>query len=62
MEWACRMLPFARFMNVEELVQDIILSLVGELPPIRKVKEAKTTKDIENDKVLAFLQMLFLEL
>uniref|UniRef100_A0A8C3RM75 Ciliogenesis and planar polarity effector 1 n=1 Tax=Chelydra serpentina TaxID=8475 RepID=A0A8C3RM75_CHESE len=42
-EWACRMLPFARFMNVEELVQDLILSLVGELPPIRKV--------------LAFLQM-----
>ncbi|XP_075788637.1 ciliogenesis and planar polarity effector 1 isoform X2 [Pelodiscus sinensis] len=39
MEWACRMLPFARFMNVEELVQDIILSLVGELPPIRKVAE-----------------------
>uniref|UniRef100_A0A8C3RPH2 Ciliogenesis and planar polarity effector 1 n=1 Tax=Chelydra serpentina TaxID=8475 RepID=A0A8C3RPH2_CHESE len=36
-EWACRMLPFARFMNVEELVQDLILSLVGELPPIRKV-------------------------
>ncbi|XP_073199884.1 ciliogenesis and planar polarity effector 1 isoform X8 [Lepidochelys kempii] len=38
-EWACRMLPFARFMNVEELVQDIILSLVGELPPIRKVAD-----------------------
>ncbi|KAM9138287.1 ciliogenesis and planar polarity effector 1 isoform 2-T2 [Pangshura tecta] len=38
-EWACRMLPFATFMNVEELVQDIILSLVGELPPIRKVAE-----------------------
>ncbi|XP_019351570.2 ciliogenesis and planar polarity effector 1 isoform X2 [Alligator mississippiensis] len=38
-EWAYRMLPFSRFMNVEELVQDIILSLVGELPPIRKVAE-----------------------
>ncbi|XP_072373634.1 ciliogenesis and planar polarity effector 1-like [Scyliorhinus torazame] len=37
--WACRMLPFARFMNVEELLQDIILSLVSELPPIRKVAE-----------------------
>ncbi|XP_078391865.1 ciliogenesis and planar polarity effector 1 [Cetorhinus maximus] len=37
--WACRMLPFARFMNVEELVQDIILSLVSELPPIRQVAE-----------------------
>ncbi|XP_062984212.1 ciliogenesis and planar polarity effector 1 [Elgaria multicarinata webbii] len=39
LEWACRMLPFARFMNVEELVQDIILSLTGELPPIKKVAE-----------------------
>ncbi|XP_072461893.1 ciliogenesis and planar polarity effector 1 isoform X3 [Notamacropus eugenii] len=39
LEWACRMLPFSRFMNIEELVQDIILSLVGELPPTRKVAE-----------------------
>ncbi|CAI5787672.1 Hypothetical predicted protein [Podarcis lilfordi] len=39
LEWACRMLPFARFMNVEELVQDIILSLTGELPPTKKVAE-----------------------
>ncbi|XP_044287142.1 ciliogenesis and planar polarity effector 1 isoform X3 [Varanus komodoensis] len=39
LEWACRILPFARFMNVEELVQDIILSLIGELPPIKKVAE-----------------------
>nr|XP_033788641.1 ciliogenesis and planar polarity effector 1 isoform X2 [Geotrypetes seraphini] len=39
LEWACRMLPFSRFMNIEELVQDIILSLIGELPPIKKVAE-----------------------
>ncbi|NXN99538.1 CPLN1 protein, partial [Rhinopomastus cyanomelas] len=38
-EWACRMLPFCRFMNVEELVQDIILSLLGELPSVSKVAE-----------------------
>ncbi|XP_077027401.1 ciliogenesis and planar polarity effector 1 isoform X5 [Agelaius phoeniceus] len=38
-EWACRMLPFCRFMNVEELVQDVILSLLGELPPVKKVAE-----------------------
>ncbi|KAM8793601.1 ciliogenesis and planar polarity effector 1-like [Eudromia elegans] len=38
-EWACRMLPFCRFMNMEELVQDIILSLLGELPPVKKVAE-----------------------
>uniref|UniRef100_A0A8B9ZZS3 Ciliogenesis and planar polarity effector 1 n=1 Tax=Anas zonorhyncha TaxID=75864 RepID=A0A8B9ZZS3_9AVES len=38
-EWACRMLPFCRFMNVEEIVQDVILSLLGELPPDKKVAE-----------------------
>ncbi|XP_048224198.1 ciliogenesis and planar polarity effector 1 [Perognathus longimembris pacificus] len=38
-EWAYRMLPFSRFFNMEELVQDIILSLIGELPPIRQVAE-----------------------
>ncbi|NWI89797.1 CPLN1 protein, partial [Pitta sordida] len=38
-EWACRMLPFCRFMNVEELVQDVILSLLGELPAMKKVAE-----------------------
>jgi len=35
------MLPFCRFMNVEELIQDVILSLLGELPPVKKVKEIK---------------------
>ncbi|KAJ6656118.1 hypothetical protein lerEdw1_004169 [Lerista edwardsae] len=39
LEWAYRMLPFVRFMNVEELVQDIILSLIGELPPTKKLAE-----------------------
>ncbi|XP_064032953.1 ciliogenesis and planar polarity effector 1 [Pogoniulus pusillus] len=38
-EWACRMLPFCRFMNAEELVQDVILSLLGELPPVKQVAE-----------------------
>ncbi|XP_071437827.1 ciliogenesis and planar polarity effector 1-like isoform X3 [Pithys albifrons albifrons] len=38
-EWACRMLPFCRFMNAEELVQDVILSLLGELPPMKKATE-----------------------
>ncbi|KAI5134315.1 Ciliogenesis And Planar Polarity Effector 1 [Manis pentadactyla] len=38
-EWAYRMLPFCRFSNIEELIQDLILSLIGELPPIRKVAE-----------------------
>ncbi|XP_053770370.1 ciliogenesis and planar polarity effector 1 isoform X4 [Desmodus rotundus] len=38
-EWACRMLPFSRFFNIEELTQDLILSLIAELPPIRQVAE-----------------------
>lgn len=38
-EWAYRMLPFSRFSNIEELIQDLLLSLIGELPPIRKVAE-----------------------
>ncbi|XP_077619603.1 ciliogenesis and planar polarity effector 1 [Crocuta crocuta] len=38
-EWAHRMLPFSRFSNIEELIQDLILSLIGELPPVRKVAE-----------------------
>ncbi|XP_069771549.1 uncharacterized protein cplane1 [Narcine bancroftii] len=53
LEWACRMLPFARFMNVEELVQDVILSLVNELPPIRKVAEVvvRAFPDLEDVRV-----------
>lgn len=39
-------------MNVEELVQDVILSLLGELPPVKKVKDikarAKATEMITN--------------
>ncbi|KAG8456701.1 hypothetical protein GDO86_002473, partial [Hymenochirus boettgeri] len=39
LEWACRMLPFTHIINCEELVHDIILSLVSELPPVKKVAE-----------------------
>ncbi|KAM5192359.1 ciliogenesis and planar polarity effector 1 [Mantella aurantiaca] len=39
LEWACRMLPFTRVTNCEELIQDIILSLISELPPVKKVAE-----------------------
>ncbi|KAA0704314.1 Protein JBTS17 [Triplophysa tibetana] len=31
--WACRLLPFCRFLNAEEALQDLVLSLVAELPP-----------------------------
>ncbi|XP_053310526.1 ciliogenesis and planar polarity effector 1 [Spea bombifrons] len=39
LDWACRMLPFSRITNCEELVQDLILSLVSELPTVKKVAE-----------------------
>ncbi|KAG8599031.1 hypothetical protein GDO81_002855 [Engystomops pustulosus] len=39
LEWACRMLPFTRTTNCEELIQDLILSLISELPPVKKVAE-----------------------
>ncbi|KAF7666285.1 hypothetical protein LDENG_00114050 [Lucifuga dentata] len=34
LRWACRYLPFSHFLNSEEILQDIVLSLVSELPPI----------------------------
>nr|XP_032826472.1 ciliogenesis and planar polarity effector 1-like [Petromyzon marinus] len=37
--WACRLLPFARFLHAEELLQDLVLSLVAELPPTRQMAE-----------------------
>ncbi|XP_044149120.1 LOW QUALITY PROTEIN: ciliogenesis and planar polarity effector 1 [Bufo gargarizans] len=39
LEWACRMLPFTRAINCEELIQDLILSLISELPTVKKVAE-----------------------
>ncbi|XP_056402329.1 ciliogenesis and planar polarity effector 1 isoform X2 [Hyla sarda] len=39
LEWACRMLLFTRATNCEELIQDLILSLISELPPVKKVAE-----------------------
>ncbi|XP_073400054.1 ciliogenesis and planar polarity effector 1 isoform X2 [Dendrobates tinctorius] len=43
LDWACRMLPFTRATNSEELIQDLILSLVSELPPVKKVAEIMVT-------------------
>ncbi len=31
--WARRLLPFCRFLNAEEALQDLVLSLLSELPP-----------------------------
>lgn len=35
--WARRFLPFSCFINAEEIIQDILLSLVSELPPLSLV-------------------------
>ncbi|KAM3874280.1 ciliogenesis and planar polarity effector 1 [Diretmus argenteus] len=39
LHWTCRFLPFSRFLNAEEILQDILLSLVSELPPVPLVAE-----------------------
>ncbi|XP_065120529.1 ciliogenesis and planar polarity effector 1 isoform X4 [Paramisgurnus dabryanus] len=39
LRWACRLLPFCRFLNAEEALQDLILSLVSELPPCHVTAE-----------------------
>ncbi|XP_059214508.1 ciliogenesis and planar polarity effector 1 [Centropristis striata] len=39
LRWACRFLPFSCFLNAEEILQDILLSLVSELPPLSLVAE-----------------------
>ncbi|XP_059395372.1 ciliogenesis and planar polarity effector 1 [Carassius carassius] len=37
--WARRLLPFCHFLNSEEALQDLVLSLVSELPPSRVTAE-----------------------
>ncbi|KAJ8286784.1 hypothetical protein GJAV_G00043250 [Gymnothorax javanicus] len=37
LRWACRLIPFSRFLKAEEVLQDLVLSLVSELPPIPMV-------------------------
>ncbi|XP_078126837.1 ciliogenesis and planar polarity effector 1 isoform X7 [Sander vitreus] len=39
LRWACRFLPFSCFLNAEEILQDILLSLVSELPPLSLVAD-----------------------
>ncbi|CAN9504264.1 unnamed protein product [Ophioblennius macclurei] len=39
LRWACRFLPFSRFLNAEEILQDVLLSLVSELPPVSLVAD-----------------------
>lgn len=35
--WACRLLPFSRFLSADEILQDILLSLMSELSPVSLV-------------------------
>uniref|UniRef100_A0A3B5A294 Ciliogenesis and planar polarity effector 1 n=1 Tax=Stegastes partitus TaxID=144197 RepID=A0A3B5A294_9TELE len=39
LRWACRFLPFCRFLNAEEILQDVLLSLVSQLPPVSLVAD-----------------------
>lgn len=38
LSWACRFLPFSCFLNVEETLQDLLLSLLSDLPSLSQVK------------------------
>ncbi|XP_028317922.1 ciliogenesis and planar polarity effector 1 isoform X2 [Gouania willdenowi] len=40
LHWVCRLLPFSHFLNAEEDLQDILLSLAAELPPVSLVADA----------------------
>ncbi|TNN81260.1 putative protein C5orf42 [Liparis tanakae] len=40
LRWVSRFLPFSCFLNAEEILQDILLSLVSELPPLSLVADA----------------------
>ncbi|XP_062269256.1 ciliogenesis and planar polarity effector 1 [Platichthys flesus] len=39
LRWARRFLPFSCFLNAEEILQDVLLSLVSELPPVSLVAD-----------------------
>ncbi|XP_054468861.1 ciliogenesis and planar polarity effector 1 [Anoplopoma fimbria] len=39
LRWAVRFLPFSCFLNAEEILQDLLLSLVSELPPLSLVAD-----------------------
>ncbi|XP_058267346.1 ciliogenesis and planar polarity effector 1 isoform X3 [Hemibagrus wyckioides] len=43
LHWACRLMPFSRFLNAEETLQDLVLSLVTELPLFPMVAETLVT-------------------
>ncbi|KAF3849101.1 hypothetical protein F7725_015598 [Dissostichus mawsoni] len=40
LRWAGRFLPFSCFLNAEEILQDLLLSLVSELPPLSLEEES----------------------
>ncbi|TNM91965.1 hypothetical protein fugu_018977 [Takifugu bimaculatus] len=39
LSWACRFLPFSCFLGVEEMLQDLLLSLLSELPSLSQVAD-----------------------
>ncbi|RVE65772.1 hypothetical protein OJAV_G00120160 [Oryzias javanicus] len=39
LHWARRLLPFSHFLNAEEMLQDIVLSLISDLPPLSMVAD-----------------------
>ncbi|XP_051972738.1 ciliogenesis and planar polarity effector 1 [Xyrauchen texanus] len=50
LRWACRLLPFCRFLNAEEVLQDLVLSLLSELTPCRVTAEMLARVFPDEDK------------
>ncbi|KAK7898647.1 hypothetical protein WMY93_019500 [Mugilogobius chulae] len=51
LQWAQRFLPFSRFLNCEETVQDTILSLLSELPPVANTLALSFPDEVESVRV-----------
>ncbi|XP_077593889.1 ciliogenesis and planar polarity effector 1 [Stigmatopora nigra] len=48
--WAHRYLPFSHFLNAEEILQDLLLSLLAEMPPIALVADTLVLAFPEEEK------------
>ncbi|XP_061589161.1 ciliogenesis and planar polarity effector 1 [Cololabis saira] len=51
LRWACRLLPFSHFLSAEEVLQDIMLSLISELPPVSLVVDTLVRAFPEEESV-----------
>ncbi|XP_056875211.1 ciliogenesis and planar polarity effector 1 isoform X3 [Takifugu flavidus] len=50
LSWACRFLPFSCFLGVEEMLQDLLLSLLSELPSLSQVADTLVRAFLEEEE------------